>query len=146
MRAIQRFAAGLLFMVLTAPAETATPNVLECTFKDGSNKPDNITFEEVMAWHQTRDFPKGVTEPLLFEKTRELGEPPAELGVFYKFARHDDLGIVAALDYEQERAAKFGVAQYFYYNRKTGAAQLIAVTDPAVPAEIEIGTCSGYPK
>jgi hypothetical protein len=63
-----------------------------------------------------------------------------EIGLTYSYVRHDELGIVAAVDHQEEGAVEFGSAKYFDYDRNAGAAQLISVTGPTVPAHIEIGT------
>jgi hypothetical protein len=146
MRAINCVFAGLLFILPALPVEAETLNVLECTFKDGANKPDNATFMEQIAWHQTLDFPKGISGPVLFQKTGEMGEPQGDIGLVYSEVRHDELGIVAAVDLKEMGDPKFGGAKYFDYDRKTGAAQLISVTGPTVPAQIETGTCTQQSK
>ena len=97
------------------------------------------------AWHKTKDFPLGITEPLLFQETGALGEPQMTIGLSYRYVRHDDLRIIAALDISLESDEYSGV-RYFYYDRKTGAAQLVLLSDPKVPVEIEIGTCTEQPK
>ena len=135
--------AGLLIVALIAPLSAETLNILECTFKDSAGKPDNYKFEEMIAHHYTLDapYPNGVTSPVLFEVTGEMGEPPGEHGLTFTEIRHDQLGIVAAVDLKEEGDPDFGGAQYFDYDRKTGAAQLIAVDSPAKPAQVETGTC-----
>ena len=93
----------------------AADDLLKCNLLDGAGKSDSITF--VMYANVTGN--SGPQGPELYERLREIVEPPAWTCYWYKYVRNDDLGIVAATDYHSGDDKVFGGAAYFYYDKRS---------------------------
>jgi hypothetical protein len=147
MKTLKRFGSAMLALCLCAIAGPtyAANDLLKCKLIDiGDGSTDNPIFEIILE-SRGPDGPGGsmIEEgPMLLERQREIGEPHRWLGPLYKAERIDDLGIVAASDYNWGSKDRLEGSAFFYFDRRTGRAQLDEVLGADKKPDTEMGTCA----
>jgi len=139
---------ALLCSAFANPA-SADNDLIKCQLVDTSDGSKDTPTFEMMTDVRDGTAPGKLAVPIgprLFERTREIIEPHRWYGNEYVYARNDDLGIVAASDYDWGNQKQFEGSAFFYFDKRTGKAQLIELMGADKKPDVETGTCQIVPQ
>jgi hypothetical protein len=128
---------------IAGPALAAN-DLIKCKLIDASdNSIKTLTFDVLPDVKRSTGPGRSTVDegPMLLERQHEIAEPHRWLGPLYKVVRNDDLGILGASDRDWGNEKEFQGAALFYFDKKTGRAQLDAVEGADKRPVIEIGIC-----
>jgi hypothetical protein len=129
--------------VIAGPAIAAN-DLIKCKLVDaGDSSTKTPTFEILLDVKRSTGPGRPTVDegPMLLERQSEIGEPHRWLGPLYKVVRNDDVGILGASDHDLGNEKEFESAALFYFDKKTGRAQLDVVEGADKKPVTEIGIC-----